>query len=94
MAAVVQGVKFEHDGSLATFTSSEWAERGFCRNCGSHLFYHLKPVDQYFLCVGAFDDSSQFELASEIYIDCKPAGYAFAGNREQLTEAQVIAKYT
>ena len=22
--------------------SSAWAERGFCKNCGSHLFYRLK----------------------------------------------------
>ncbi len=24
------------------FDSSAWAERGFCANCGTHLFYRIK----------------------------------------------------
>lgn len=31
----------------ATYRSSEWAERGFCPTCGTHLFYHLLPTDEY-----------------------------------------------
>ncbi len=29
------------------YRSSEWAERGFCPTCGTHLFYHLLPTDEY-----------------------------------------------
>lgn len=36
---------------------------------------------------------SQFRLATEIYIDHKPAGYAFAGDHPQLTEAETLAKF-
>jgi hypothetical protein len=93
-ATAARGVKFEGTEHLATYGSSDWAERGFCRKCGSHLFYHLKPANLYLVCVGAFDDPSQFELATEIYVDHKPAGYAFSGNLTRLTEADVIAKYT
>lgn len=41
------------------------------------------------MCVGAFDDASPFELAREIFVDHKPGGYAFAGNLQRRTEAQV-----
>jgi hypothetical protein len=92
-AAAAAGVRFEGAESLGRFSSSEWAERGFCRRCGSHLFYYLKPADQYLMSVGSFDDPAGFTLAREIYIDHKPSGYAFAGELPKLTEAQVIAQF-
>lgn len=30
---------FQHQGR---FASSDWAERGFCKTCGTTLFYFLK----------------------------------------------------
>jgi hypothetical protein len=92
-AASAERVTFEGEDNLVRFASSDWAERGFCRRCGSSLFYYLKSDDKYSLCVGAFDDPSPFVLAGEIYVDHKPRGYAFAGDLERLTEAQVLAKY-
>jgi hypothetical protein len=91
--ASASGVKFEGEENIARYTSSEWAERGFCRHCGSHLFYFLKPAHQYILCVGAFEDASAFEVAAEIYIDHKPAGYTLAGSHARLTEAEFLAKF-
>ncbi len=35
-------VSFEGEENISVFKSSEWAERGFCNKCGSHLFYRLK----------------------------------------------------
>ncbi len=93
-AAATEGVTFQGEENLTIYDSSAWAERGFCKICGSNLFYRLKPADLYFMCVGAFDDPSQFSLVGEIYIDHKPDGYAFAGDLAQLTEAEVLAKYT
>jgi len=92
-AAMADKVTFEGEDNLIRYASSDWAERGFCRRCGSHLFYYLKPDDQYSMCVGAFDDASPFALAREIYVDHQPRGYAFAGDLERLTEAQVLALY-
>jgi hypothetical protein len=91
--AAATGVKFTGTENLATYRSSEWAERGFCKACGSSLFYLLKPTGQYMLCVGAFDDSSEFRLAREIYIDHKPGGYAFAGEHPRLTEEETLAEF-
>jgi hypothetical protein len=91
--ASASGVKFEGESNIARYTSSEWAERGFCKTCGSNLFYFLKPANQYILCVGTFDDTSPFVVAGEIYIDRKPAGYTLAGDHPRLTEAEFLAKF-
>lgn len=84
-------VDFAGEGNLGRYQSSEWAERGFCTQCGSHLFYRLKQDGRYFMCMGAFDDQSRFHLASEIYIDQKPPGYAFAGEHPRQTRDEFMA---
>ncbi|WP_282100132.1 GFA family protein [Thauera aromatica] len=38
------------------------ADRGFCRKCGSHLFYRLKKGPHYVLAVGLFDDIKRWAL--------------------------------
>lgn len=92
-AAVAQGVVFESSESLARYESSSWAERGFCKSCGSTLFYYLRPTQTYMMSVGAFDDPSAFRLVREIFIDHKPVGYAFAGDHPRLTEAETLASF-
>lgn len=84
-------VDFEGAENLALVASSDWAERGFCSQCGSSLFFRLKEGDGYFMYMGAFDDQSRFRLAGEIYIDSKPHGYAFAGEHPRLTEKEFLA---
>lgn len=78
----------------ARYASSSWAERGFCRTCGTTLFYYLKPTQAYSLSVGAFDDPAAFRLALEIFIDRKPDGYALAGDHPRWTEAETFANLT
>lgn len=80
----------EHIGRYA---SSEWAERGFCRQCGTHLFFFYKPKASYSFTAGLFGDADGFAMVEEIFIDEKPAYYAFAGARERLTGAEVMAKF-
>lgn len=90
MAANVGSVTFEGEDNLARFASSEWAERGFCKLCGSNLFYHLREPDLYMMNVGTFDNAEAFKLAGEIYIDEKPSGYAFAGDHPRLTGEEFL----
>jgi hypothetical protein len=92
-AADTGSVQFTGEEHITRYDSSEWAARGFCKNCGSHLFYYLKPAGAYHLCVGAFDDPAQFQLDVELFVDRKPAGYAFKGAKQQLTEEQVFAAF-
>jgi hypothetical protein len=80
---------------VTVYTSSPWATRSFCRNCGAGLWYRLTEPDAatagYFISAGTLDDARGMVLAKEIYVDCKQAGYAFAGDHPKLTEAEFMA---
>jgi hypothetical protein len=91
LAATAGSVSFRGEEHIVRYDSSEWGARGFCGRCGSSLFYHLKPADQYMIAIGAFDDQSTFELAGEIYVDEKPPGYDFAGEHPRQTGEEFLA---
>ena len=78
---------------VVRYRSSEWAERGFCGRCGSNLFFHYLPLDSYGFLAGLFPDTAFEPLAEEIFIDEKPAYYAFDADGEKLTGAEVRAKF-
>lgn len=93
MFAVHCGTGVTFNGAAAkAYRSSEWAERGFCGDCGTHLFYRLLPTGEYILPAGLFQDRD-FALASQIFIDEKPAFYALANDTETLTGRQVFARF-
>jgi len=91
LAASVESVSFSGEEYIERYDSSDWAQRGFCRSCGTNLFYYLKPADNYVMWTGGFDDAEQFHLAGEIYIDDKPSGYDFAGDHPRLTGDEFMA---
>lgn len=86
-------VSFEGEENISVFGSSEWAERGFCKKCGSNLFYRLKGSGQYIMSAGLFDDDKAFVFESQVFIDEKPSYYDFANKTEDMTGAEVFAKY-
>ncbi|MCP1728623.1 hypothetical protein J2T60_002637 [Natronospira proteinivora] len=85
-----EDVAFEGEDHVALFSSSEWAERGFCRACGTHLFYRLKEGGHYALPVGLLGDDIQWRFTDQIFIDRKPAFYDFSQDTRNLTEQQVF----
>lgn len=92
MFAVHCGSDVSFNGSLPSkYVSSDWAERGFCSNCGTHIFYHLLPNNEYILPAGLFQDQD-FHLSNEIFIDEKPAYYELSNQTEKLTGQQVFAQ--
>ena len=91
-ATEARGLVFGSEAELGRYASSEWAERGFCKTCGSTLFYLLRPAQMYFVSVGAFDDPTPFRLVREICVDRKPDGYALAGDHPRWTEEETFAR--
>ena len=79
--------------NVSVFNSSEWAERGFCNQCGSHLFYRLKESGQHMMPAGLFEDSSQMVLSHQVFIDNKPEFYSFSNETKDMTEAEIFAMY-
>jgi len=86
-------VTFTGEQNVSAFSSSDWAERGFCRNCGTHLFYRLKDNGQYFMPMGLFEDDGNFVLDHQVFIDEKPACYDFANKTLDMTGAEVFAQF-
>ena len=87
------GVSFLGEEHITLFDSSAWAERGFCNKCGSHLFYRLKENQQYMIPAGLFTDQQTLVFDHQVFIDKKPSYYNFAEVTEDMTEAEVFAKY-
>jgi hypothetical protein len=78
---------------LKVYKSSDWAERAFCSECGTHIFYRLSANNDYFLPAGLFQDGVEFEFKEQIFIDRKPSYYEFANQTLKMTEAEVFAKF-
>lgn len=84
--------------AMSVYPSSDWAERAFCKLCGTHLYYHQLGSDEYVLSVGLFqdqpaNDGEDFKFTSQIFIDKKPDFYEFANQTDNLTEQQLFAKF-
>lgn len=62
---------FLQDAGLTWYASSEFAKRGFCRFCGSSLFYRINDNPKIGIAVGALDAPEGLHLAKHIYTaDC------------------------
>ena len=88
-----KGVRFEGEENIGRFKSSDWAERGFCKICGSSLFYFIIPSGDYLMAVGAFDDQDGLDMTSQVFIDEKPDCYGFANETKLMTGEEVFALY-
>lgn len=86
-------VTFDGEQYVERYKSSEWAERGFCRVCGTNLFYRIIDSGEYIVSVGALDDQDGFVLDSEIFVDEQPPFYAFANETTKMTGAEVFAMF-
>ncbi|MGO2993187.1 MAG: GFA family protein, partial [Halomonadaceae bacterium] len=91
-AEPIGDVSFMGNEHIAIFSSSEWAERGFCKQCGTHLFYRLKQEEHYAIPVGLLD-GSDWDFTEQIFIDQKPEFYTFANDTRMLTEEEVFAQH-
>ncbi len=78
---------------FGVYQSSDWAERCFCKRCGSNLFWRMRNGSFFTVNAGSLDDLSDAKFAAQIYIDQKPDYYDFAQVTPKLTAAQVRALF-
>lgn len=74
---------------IGRYSASEWAERCFCKQCGTHLF--VQVGEDYYINAGLFADNAGFKLGSQIFIDCKAPYYELANDTPKLTESEFLA---
>ncbi len=87
-----QGVVMSGKENITHYRSSEWAERTFCRICGTHLYYLLLETQTYELSAGIFPDDRK-RLVSQIYIESKPDFYDFVQQTPMLTEQDILDQF-
>lgn len=84
---VGQNIVFEGEAFIQRYASSQWAERGFCRQCGTHLFMRDLNSGDYGVPPGLFEALRQrreLTLSREIFHDKKPVYYEFAGDTRKI----------
>ena len=78
---------------ITTFNSSDWAERAFCKKCGSNLYYHLKESNQFIVSAGVFGDQN-LHFDHQVFIDEKPEYYEFSNKTKNMTGAELFAAFS
>jgi hypothetical protein len=76
-------IKFLNSAGLAWYRSSALAQRGFCRECGSTLFWKPDSGDRLSIFVGTVDGAIDFPLSAHIYLAEKGSYYEITDDAEQ-----------
>jgi hypothetical protein len=71
------------DGNLAWYRSSDRATRGFCRACGSSLFWQGEGRPHVAVAAGSLDDASGLCLAAHIFVADRAAYDAITDGQPQ-----------
>ncbi|GAB5508979.1 MAG: GFA family protein [Hyphomicrobiales bacterium] len=94
MEVTCENVAFNGEDNVGRVRSSDWAERGFCKQCGSNLFYHIVGSSDYQISTGLLDDQSRLRMKLQVFTDSKPSFYDFENNTKMMTGDEVIAAFT
>ena len=85
------GVTFGDDTGLTWYKSSEHGERGFCRVCGSSLFWRAPGAgNDVAINVSTLPEDHGQKLFEHIWVDDQPDWYAFADDCPRKTAADVL----
>jgi hypothetical protein len=74
------------ESGLAWYDASAAARRGFCRQCGSTLFWQGGGRDYVSIAAGSLDDSSGLRIACHIFTADKGAYYEIEDGAPQLRD--------
>ncbi|MDJ0786137.1 MAG: GFA family protein [Myxococcota bacterium] len=90
LAVTVGSLEIRGEENVSVYDSSPWAERAFCKLCGTNLFYRIKETGMTVLWSGTLDSADGLELAGEIYVDEKPGFYDLAGDHPRQTGEEFL----
>ena len=86
-------LEFNDGSTVGTYKSSDWGERGFCKTCGSSLFWRTLDGSHNVISAQCVKGLEAPKLGSEIFIDEKPAYYEFAQDTHKMTGAEFMAQF-
>ena len=79
-------------GAIATFASSNIAERGFCAKCGTPLTYRGVGSDRVSVTLGSLDDPGAAEPRTQLCVESKVRWLDHSLNLPELRIEQWLAK--
>jgi hypothetical protein len=93
--AVQCGTNVKIDGAdyVKQYESSAWATRGFCTECGTHLFFKFKQSGDYNMPVGLFPNLAGLEMEMQYFSDARPSYYCFKNETKEMTTAEIMAHF-
>ncbi len=78
-----EDLRLTHDETLEWYQSSETAERGFCRRCGSSLFWRMEGEGRTSIGAGTLD-ATGLSISKHIYTSHKGDYYEITDGVPQL----------
>jgi hypothetical protein len=75
-----EDLAIEDDGAVTWFRSSSKAQRGFCKVCGSNLFWQGDEAGHTSIMAGTLDGPTGLRTAAHIFLDDKGDYYDIVGD--------------
>jgi len=85
--ALKADIQITNDKGLVWFRSSEIAQRGFCRECGSSLFWQPFKQDATGILAGSLDDTSGLKTIGHIFVSEKAHFEALTDDLPKFSES-------
>ncbi|MEM5581170.1 MULTISPECIES: GFA family protein [unclassified Roseibium] len=76
-------LRFTCDEGLSWYRSSDFAERGFCKVCGSSLFYRMDGDNTLAIAAGCLDTADDLTTGKHIFVKDKAAYYQIGDGAPQ-----------
>jgi len=89
--AAWEHVRFEGEEALTWYRSSEKARRGFCRICGSSLFWERIGTGRVSIAAGSLDSPTGLRTIRHIFVADKGDYYEIHDGLEQLSGSMLTA---
>ncbi len=87
-----KSLKIQNDEDLVWYESSSIARRGYCKSCGSSLFFQANGEDTISIGAGTLEIPTGLKIAKEIFEDDKGDYYQSATRPSQTAEFQAPVK--
>ncbi|HBC3522765.1 TPA: GFA family protein [Vibrio alginolyticus] len=87
-------VVFSGNEKIKQYTSSPWAKRGFCGECGTHLFYKLIDTQEYNIPLGLLPSLPGLKMSIQYFSDMRPNYYCFTNETQEMTSEDIVSFFS
>jgi hypothetical protein len=94
-ATAAKRATFELEGadSLVWYSASKAARRGFCKHCGSTLFWDAVDRDYISIAAGTLDNSEGLKIVCHIFVTEKGGYYDIEDGTPAISDGQFVVDF-